>query len=46
MNNWKGINNLFGEGRNRCSAEGHISHVLSAKLILRPMGGVWLDQMK
>jgi len=37
-NNWEGINNLFKEEKYRCSAEGHISHILSARLSSRPMG--------
>ena len=37
-NNWEGIKNLFGEEKYRCSAEGHISHVLSSRLSSRPMG--------
>ena len=47
VNNWEGIKNLFGEEKYRCSAEGHISHILSARLSSRPMG--WsltgLDEM-
>ena len=38
MNNWEGINNLFKEEKYRCSAEGHISHILSSRLSSRPMG--------
>ena len=38
LNNWEGINNLFGEEKYKCSAEGHISHVLSARLSSRPNG--------
>ena len=37
-NNWEGILNLFGEKKYRCSAEGHISHILSSRLSSRPMG--------
>jgi len=37
-NNWEGIKNLFKEGKYRCSAEGHISHILSDRLSSRPMG--------
>ncbi|MDG2764921.1 UPF0236 family protein, partial [Vibrio parahaemolyticus] len=37
-NNWEGIVNLFGEKKYRCSAEGHISHILSSRLSSRPMG--------
>lgn len=38
LNNWEGIENLFGEKKYKCSAEGHISHILSARLSSRPMG--------
>lgn len=38
LNNWEGIINLFGETKYRCSAEGHISHILSDRLSSRPMG--------
>ena len=38
LNNWEGIINLFTEEKYRCSAEGHISHILSARLSSRPMG--------
>lgn len=37
-NNQEGIKNLFGEEKYRCSAEGHISHILSSRLSSRPMG--------
>ncbi len=37
LNNWEGIINLFGEKKYKCSAEGHISHILSARLSSRPM---------
>ena len=37
-NNWEGIENLFGEEKYKCSAEGHISHILSSRLSSRPMG--------
>jgi uncharacterized protein YuzE len=37
-NNWEGIKNLFGDEKYRCSAEGHISHILSDRLSSRPMG--------
>ena len=47
INNWEGIENLFGDEKYRCSAEGHISHILSSRLSSRPMG--WsltgLDEM-
>ncbi len=36
--NWAGIKNLFGEEKYSCSAEGHVSHVLSSRLSSRPMG--------
>jgi len=32
LNNWEGIKKLFGEEKYRCSAEGHISHILSDRL--------------
>jgi len=38
LNNWEGIKKLFGEEKYRCSAEGHISHILSDRLSWRPMG--------
>lgn len=38
LNNWEGIKNLFGEEKYRCSAEGHVSHILSDRLSSRPMG--------
>jgi hypothetical protein len=38
LNNWEGIRNLFGEEKYKCSAEGHISHILSDRLSSRPMG--------
>ncbi len=38
LNNWEGIENLFGEEKYRCSAEGHISHILSSGLSSGPMG--------
>lgn len=38
LNNWQGIENLFKEEKYKCSAEGHISHVLSSRLSSRPMG--------
>jgi DNA-binding transcriptional MocR family regulator len=34
----EGIINLFTEEKYRCSAEGHVSHILSARLSSRPMG--------
>src|SRR5690554_7214813 len=46
-NNWEGIKNLFGEEKYCCSAEGHISHILSARLSSRPIGWslIGLDEM-
>lgn len=46
LNNWEGINNLFKE-EYRCSAEGHISHILSDRLSSRPMGWslIGVDEM-
>lgn len=46
LNNWEGINNLF-EEEYRCSAEGHISHILSDRLSSRPMGWslIGVDEM-
>lgn len=38
VNCWEGIINLFGEEKYKCSAEGHVSHILSARLSSRPMG--------
>lgn len=38
LNNWEGIQKLFGEEKYRCSTEGHISHILSDRLSSRPMG--------
>ena len=37
INNWEGINNLYRDEKYQCSAEGHISHILSVKLSSRPM---------
>ena len=37
-NNWEGIKNLFEESKYNCSAEGHISHILSSRLSSRPTG--------
>lgn len=40
MNNWTGItiNNIRGLEITGCSAEGHVSHVLSSRMISRPLG--------
>lgn len=37
-NQWEGIRQLYKEAELRCSAEGHVSHVLSERLSSRPMG--------
>lgn len=39
LNNWDGIQNLYLPDIHGCSAEGHISHMLSSRLSSRPM--VW-----
>lgn len=38
QNNWEGIAELYRQKDVWCSAEGHVSHVLSARLSSRPMG--------
>ena len=47
LGNWKGIMNQHEENYVGCSAEGHVSHILSSRLSSRPLG--WsitgLDQM-
>ena len=47
LNNWQGINNQYNDDYIGCSAEGHISHILSDRLSSRPLG--WcrdgVDQM-
>lgn len=45
--NWKGIIRRYDEEYIGCSAEGHVSHILSARLSSRPMGWsqVGADQM-
>lgn len=37
-NQWAGIGQLYKENELRCSAEGHVSQVLSERLSSRPMG--------
>lgn len=37
LNNWIGIQNLYFGDVHGCSAEGHVSHMLSARLSSRPM---------
>ncbi len=47
INNWEGIKNQYNNDYIGCSAEGHISHILSDRLSSRPLG--WcrdgVDQM-
>ena len=38
LNNWQRIRNSFREGIPGCSAEGHVSHILSERLSSRPCG--------
>lgn len=38
LTNWEAIQNAQQTGYHGCSAEGHVSHVLSARLSSRPMG--------
>ena len=47
LNNWEGIERGMEESYIGCSAEGHISHVLSSRLSSRPMGWslIGADQM-
>jgi len=37
-NQWEGIQKLYEQKEIKCSAEGHVSHVLSDRLSSRPMG--------
>ena len=37
-NQWDGIGQLYKEAELKCSAEGHVSHILSERLSSRPMG--------
>ncbi len=47
LGNWEGIRNQYKADYAGCSAEGHVSHILSARLSSRPLG--WcktgVDQM-
>jgi hypothetical protein len=47
LSNWKGIRNQYEADYAGCSAEGHVSHILSSRLSSRPLG--WcktgVDQM-
>jgi len=47
LSNWKGIRNQYDVDYAGCSAEGHVSHILSSRLSSRPLG--WcktgVDQM-
>lgn len=47
LNNWDGIERQYEPGYIGCSAEGHVSHILSARLSSRPKGWSRLgaDQM-
>ena len=47
LNNWKGIQRQYEADYIGCSAEGHVSHILSARLSSRPKGWSLLgaDQM-
>ena len=38
LNNWEGIKRRYEEEYIGCSAEGHISHILSSRLSSRPLG--------
>lgn len=38
LNNWERIRNQRHPGAQGCSAEGHVSHILSARLSSRPLG--------
>ncbi len=38
LNNWEGIKRRYEEDYIGCSAEGHVSHILSARLSSRPLG--------
>lgn len=38
LNNWERIQNQRHPGAQGCSAEGHVSHILSARLSSRPLG--------
>ena len=38
LNNWEGIKRRYEEEYIGCSAEGHISHILSSRLNSRPLG--------
>jgi hypothetical protein len=47
LGNWKGIMRQYDTDYIGCSAEGHVSHILSSRLSSRPMGWskVGVDQM-
>src|SRR5690606_4323553 len=47
LGNWKGIMRQYDADYVGCSAEGHVSHILSSRLSSRPMGWskVGVDQM-
>lgn len=47
MRNWTGVKNYYDKDYYGCSAEGHISHILSSRLSSRPLGwcSTGVDQM-
>ena len=47
LGNWEGIRNQYKQDYQGCSAEGHISHILSSRLSSRPLGWskIGVDQM-
>ncbi|MGI6412106.1 MAG: UPF0236 family transposase-like protein [Syntrophomonadaceae bacterium] len=47
LGNWDGIRNQYEPDYVGCSAEGHVSHILSARLSSRPLGWckIGVDQM-
>ncbi len=47
LGNWEGIRNQYDKDYIGCSAEGHVSHILSSRLSSRPLGWseIGVDQM-
>lgn len=47
QNHWESVLENFSESYNGCSAEGHVSHILSDRLSWRPLGwvNIGVDQM-
>jgi len=47
LNHWEAVLENFSESYNGCSAEGHVSHILSDRLSSRPLGwvNIGVDQM-